>query len=163
MLTDVDECSELFVLTDVDECTESLLQCSHTCVNVPGSAYCACPIGYVVDTAGTNCDGESLPVNFSNGVKLLSVIEAQRVVNTCVKHVGHCSDCGQVAQLKVFSCLLCPRITSHEGEVAESIIGMCEIEKLLPFHTPSIFCTAVFECTGPGGLIECSSLEAHTA
>ncbi|XP_076446162.1 uncharacterized protein LOC143283746 [Babylonia areolata] len=42
--------------TDVDECEEELLNCSHTCVNTPGSAYCACPDGYVIDDTGSNCD-----------------------------------------------------------------------------------------------------------
>ncbi|KAL8617136.1 hypothetical protein ACOMHN_014306 [Nucella lapillus] len=42
--------------TDVEECAEGLLNCSHTCVNTPGAAHCACPTGYDIDDTGTRCD-----------------------------------------------------------------------------------------------------------
>ncbi|GBO06270.1 Hemicentin-2, partial [Araneus ventricosus] len=45
--------------TDIDECADGEnFGCSHTCINNPGSAHCACPLGYQLKEDGKTCIGE---------------------------------------------------------------------------------------------------------
>ncbi|XP_077519179.1 uncharacterized protein LOC144129129 isoform X3 [Amblyomma americanum] len=41
---------------DVDECKEQLLNCSHSCINLEGSAFCSCPFGMRLRPDNLTCD-----------------------------------------------------------------------------------------------------------
>lgn len=62
-------------LSDIDECSDNSLLCSHTCVNTPGSANCACPKGYALQSDGKTCQGLYL-----NGIYL------HRKIKNCMKN-----------------------------------------------------------------------------
>ncbi|KAH8402834.1 hypothetical protein KR222_002263 [Zaprionus bogoriensis] len=40
---------------DIDECSMSNGNCSHFCINLPGSFECACPLGFSLEADGCNC------------------------------------------------------------------------------------------------------------
>lgn len=40
---------------DVDECAEKTLNCSHDCINVVGSAFCSCPLGFKLMADNLTC------------------------------------------------------------------------------------------------------------
>ncbi|KAH8365730.1 hypothetical protein KR093_003824, partial [Drosophila rubida] len=40
---------------DIDECSLSNANCSHFCINLPGSFQCACPLGFSLDADGRSC------------------------------------------------------------------------------------------------------------
>lgn len=42
-------------LADINECTEGMHQCSHTCINTPGSYRCSCHSGYTLTSDGRGC------------------------------------------------------------------------------------------------------------
>lgn len=47
---------ELYSYSDVDECS-GVNVCSDLCVNTPGSYYCSCSEGFVLDNDGQSCHG----------------------------------------------------------------------------------------------------------
>ena len=43
-------------LTDIDECNENVKNnCSHLCINSPGSYYCKCPNGFQMSQDNKTC------------------------------------------------------------------------------------------------------------
>ncbi|KAH8278249.1 hypothetical protein KR044_008526, partial [Drosophila immigrans] len=40
---------------DIDECSLSNANCSHFCINLPGSFQCACPLGFSLNADGRSC------------------------------------------------------------------------------------------------------------
>ncbi|XP_054929326.1 uncharacterized protein [Dermacentor andersoni] len=40
---------------DIDECAEKTLNCSHDCINVAGSAFCSCPLGFKLMADNLTC------------------------------------------------------------------------------------------------------------
>ncbi|XP_070391075.1 signal peptide, CUB and EGF-like domain-containing protein 2 isoform X3 [Dermacentor albipictus] len=40
---------------DIDECAEKTLNCSHNCINVGGSAFCSCPLGFKLMADNLTC------------------------------------------------------------------------------------------------------------
>ena len=58
------ECESKFIIyiynylsfdTDTNECLTNNGGCSHRCTNTPGSYYCGCPSGYVLQSDNRNC------------------------------------------------------------------------------------------------------------
>ena len=49
-----------FIITDFDECLGNNGNCSHDCVNIEGSYYCECPVGYNLQTNKHDCEGENI-------------------------------------------------------------------------------------------------------
>lgn len=47
-----------YACLDIDECSISNGNCSHFCMNLPGSYRCACPLGYILDVDGRNCQDQ---------------------------------------------------------------------------------------------------------
>ena len=47
-----------FIITDFDECLGNNGNCSHVCVNIEGSYYCECPVGYNLQTNKYDCEGK---------------------------------------------------------------------------------------------------------
>ncbi|XP_070198602.1 fibrillin-1-like [Littorina saxatilis] len=93
---DMQECK------DVDECGEGYLRCSHTCVNIPGTAFCACPIGYVVDSAGRSCEDLDECREDENGVVKASC--NQVCMNTPGSYTCQCRGDGYTLQTNGHTC-----------------------------------------------------------
>ena len=49
---------------DIDECRTDNGGCSHSCLNTLGTAYCACPEGYMLTDDWKTCEGQF----FLNGI-----------------------------------------------------------------------------------------------
>lgn len=45
----------IIIITDINECLTNNGSCSHTCTNTPGSYYCTCPTGYVLQLNNHDC------------------------------------------------------------------------------------------------------------
>ena len=45
-------------MTDINECASYNGGCSQTCFNTPGSYFCSCNSGYVLNINGHNCTGQ---------------------------------------------------------------------------------------------------------
>ena len=49
----------MFIITDIDECLNNNGNCSHDCINIEGSYYCECPVGYNLQANKHDCEGEN--------------------------------------------------------------------------------------------------------
>ena len=43
--------------SDIDECEQGSAQCDHNCTNTPGSYFCTCMDGYVLESDHHTCTG----------------------------------------------------------------------------------------------------------
>ena len=43
---------------EIDECSNGEHNCSHTCINTPGSYHCECPKGFVLAEDLVTCKGK---------------------------------------------------------------------------------------------------------
>lgn len=53
---------------DVDECAVNNANCSHLCLNTPGSAFCFCPIGFYLADDWKTCQGTASFLSLSPSV-----------------------------------------------------------------------------------------------
>ncbi|PIK33540.1 hypothetical protein BSL78_29644 [Apostichopus japonicus] len=60
---------------DIDECLGNTVDCSHSCINTPGSYYCTCPDGMIIDPSDqTQCIDFCQVIVDSNGIQDAKVI-----------------------------------------------------------------------------------------
>ena len=80
-------CFDLLITTlviaiiDIDECQDNNGNCTHLCVNLPGSYDCRCPSDYISYNSSFNCIGMYLIAFDQNNVDVANVFKILKRIN----------------------------------------------------------------------------------
>ncbi|CAG0896480.1 unnamed protein product [Cyprideis torosa] len=139
---------------DVDECSSGIHNCEGTCVNVPGSFRCQCPVEFQSDSFGTCNDIDECSVD-------PSLCPNGQCVNTPGSHICQCDEGYQFLSNTCVDIDECRTSPCSESQTCENIPGSY---KCVQAECPSGFelindrCFDVNEClTNNGG---CDHLDA---
>ena len=79
-ITDRDECKEMRAAQFGEDWDEQLY-CNHHCINTPGSYFCSCRPGFLLDENKHTCKGTSL--NFNINISTLKQKRRRFIPNPC--------------------------------------------------------------------------------
>ncbi|XP_064481558.1 fibrillin-2-like [Ornithodoros turicata] len=102
---------------DIDECTTNKLQCSHRCVNTPGSAYCACPTGFYLGKDGRTC------ADVNECAQRQSICD-QECTNTIGSYVCRCKSGYELSSIDKRTCSDIDECATNNGGCEESCVNI---------------------------------------
>jgi len=137
--------SSLSACLDIDECSLSNANCSHFCINLPGSFQCACPLGFSLNTDARSCQ-DSDECLIQNG----------KCAQICVNQPGgFACACNSGYELAPdgFNCLDIDECAQDFGNCSEICINLlgshtCACDKGYELTEDGHTCEDVDECAG---------------